>query len=137
PRPTLRARHDLAHPPCHRRSGRRRDPPAAPILVALLDQRVTQEMMRVQHERRLPPEIGHDDPFFARGVDPLKERIVGRRFEGREDASAARQRQANDALRVHGSPSSVTRKSSRSRKFSTPVASTFPLSPPLPPPPAT
>src|SRR5262249_25308291 len=30
-----------------------------------------------------------------------------------------------------GSPSSVTRKSSRSRKFCTPVASSFPMSPPL------
>jgi hypothetical protein len=42
----------------------------------LIEQRVKQEMMGVQHKRRLTSEISHDDPLLAGGVDPLKERII-------------------------------------------------------------
>jgi hypothetical protein len=42
----------------------------------LIEQRVAQEMMGVQHIRRLTSEISHDDPLLAGGVDPLKERII-------------------------------------------------------------
>jgi hypothetical protein len=76
-------------------------PARALILVGLIEQRVAQKMMGVQHERRLTVEIGHDDPLLAGSVDPLKERIVRRRIEYRQEASAARKRQADNALRVH------------------------------------
>src|SRR5262249_10961709 len=73
-RHNLQPSNDVAQPRLHIPYDDRPVPAPAPILVELLEQRVTQEMVGVQHERRLTPEIGHDDPLFARGVDPLQER---------------------------------------------------------------
>ncbi len=73
----LQVSNDVAQPRLHIPYDDRPVPARAPILVELIEQRVTQEVMGVQHERWLTPGVGHDDPLFARSVDPLKERIVG------------------------------------------------------------
>jgi hypothetical protein len=72
----LQAPNDVAEPRLHIPYDDRPVPARAVVLVGLIEQRVTQEMVGVQHERRLTIEIGYDDPLLAGGVDPLKERIV-------------------------------------------------------------
>src|ERR1700730_7268232 len=72
----LQAPDDLAEPRLHIPHDDRPVPARALILIGLIEQRVAQKMMGVQHERRLTVEIGHDDPLLAGSVDPLKERIV-------------------------------------------------------------
>src|SRR5262245_47723668 len=54
-RHNLQASNDVAQPRLHIPYDDRPVPAPAPILVELLEQRVTQEMMGVQHERGLTP----------------------------------------------------------------------------------
>jgi len=71
------------------------------IDVELIEQRVTEELMGIQHKDRLAGEVGDDDPFLARGVDLPEESIIRRTFEMWQHAAIVRLRQADDALRVH------------------------------------
>ncbi len=75
------APNDVAEPRLHISDDDRPVPACTLNRFGLIEQRVTQEMMGVQHKRRLTSEISHDDPLLAGGVDPLKERIVWRRIE--------------------------------------------------------
>jgi hypothetical protein len=72
----LQAPNDVAEPRLHIPHHDRPVPARALLLVGPIEQRVTQEMMGVQHERGLTTHIGHDDPLLAGSVDSLKERIV-------------------------------------------------------------
>jgi hypothetical protein len=110
------------------------DDRAMPINVGrrfeLIEQRVTQEIMRIENEYRLAPEIGDDHPFLARGVDLPEERIVRGSIELRQDAPVVGLREADDALCIYWL-TLVSYKNVVQVEKVAPVASTGPTSPPL------
>ena len=70
------------------------------IAVELVEQRVAQEMMGIEHEHRLAGWIGDDYPSHARRIDLAQERIIGDAVEFRQHAALIGERQAQDALGV-------------------------------------
>ena len=55
-------------------------PTRALRFLRLFEQGIPQEMMGIQHERRLTCHIRHNDPLLAGCVDLLEEGILGRRI---------------------------------------------------------